>query len=126
MSRKKKDKENIIIEDDINDTRNPFHRLNPLVNDLTRYIHRSDTGFVKHCEKVIQDLVGEAQVRSSRIVQGLSNIETSTVSSASTLVELGAPRVVNKDQSLCNNAVSLPIIDKRKKDVRIKSSYEGK
>ena len=70
--------------------------------------------------------MGEAQVRSSRIVQGLSNIETSTVSSASTLVELGAPRVVNQDQSLCNNAVSLPITDKRKKDVRIKSSYEGK
>ena len=57
--------------------------------------------------------MGEAQVRSSRIVQGLSNIETSTVSSASTLVELGAPRVVNQDQSLYNNAVSLPITDKR-------------
>ena len=84
MSRKKKDKENIIIEDDINDTRNPFHRLNPLFNDLTRYIHRSDPGFVQHCEKVIQFLVGEAQVRSSRKVQRLSNIATTTVSSAST------------------------------------------
>ena len=70
--------------------------------------------------------MGESQVRSSRIVQGLISIETSTVSSASTLVELGAPCVVNQDQSLCNNAVSLPITDKRKKDVRIKSSYEGK
>ena len=84
MSRKKKDKENIIIEDDINDTRNPFYRLNHLFNHLTKYIHRSDPVFVQHCEKVIQALVGEAQVRSSRIVQGLSNTETSTVSSAST------------------------------------------
>ena len=58
--------------------------LTPLVSDLTRYIHRSDTGFVQHCEKLIQALVGEAQVRSSRIVQGLSNIATTTVSSAST------------------------------------------
>ena len=86
------------MDEEMNDNINPFHRLTPLFSDLTKYIHRSDIGFVQHCEKVIKVLVGEAQVRSSRILQGLLNIGTSTVSSASTLVELVAPRVVNQDQ----------------------------
>ena len=59
------------MDEKMNDNINPFHRLSPLVSNLTIYIHRNDTGVVQHCEKVIQFLVGEAQVRSSRKVQRL-------------------------------------------------------
>ena len=71
-------------------------------------------------------MVSEAQAQSNRIEHGLVNIGTTTLSSTSVLVELGTTRFVNEKQILCNNDVSLPITDKNKKDVQIKSSYKHK
>ena len=54
-----KEVKNVTNKDlDRNENINKFHRLNPLVSDITRHIKRSDTVFVQNCEKVIQALIG--------------------------------------------------------------------